>query len=66
MNVQVTGSNKHYKEIRILLSSADASKNRDLRADIRKKLINFINTNFPGTFAKIRIKTEQEKNDYMV
>lgn len=56
-NVQVTKSTEGYKEIRILLSSTDASKNWDLRAAIREKLIDFINTNYPDAFAKIRVKT---------
>jgi small-conductance mechanosensitive channel len=57
LNVQVTKLTEQYKEIRILLSSSDASKNWDLRADIREKLINYINENYPKTFAKIRIKS---------
>ena len=57
LNVQVTKTTEKHKEIRILLSSTDASKNWDLRATIREKLIDFINTNYPNTFAKIRIKT---------
>ncbi|MHC1702704.1 MAG: mechanosensitive ion channel family protein [Tenuifilaceae bacterium] len=55
-NVQVTKTNEQYKEIRILLSSADASKNWDLRAAVREKLIDYINTNYPEMFAQIRIK----------
>lgn len=57
LNVQVTKTTEQYKEIRVLLSSSDASKNWDLRAAIREKLIDFINVNYPDTFAKIRIKT---------
>jgi len=57
VNVQVTNSTERFKEVRILLSSADASKNWDLRTDIREKLIDFINENYPDSFAKIRIKT---------
>jgi small-conductance mechanosensitive channel len=56
-NVQVTKATEQYKEIRVLLSSADASKNWDLRTVIREKLIDFINDNYPDTFAKIRIKS---------
>ncbi|MBK8883289.1 MAG: mechanosensitive ion channel [Bacteroidales bacterium] len=56
-NVQVTKITEQFKEVRVLLSSVDASKNWDLRAAIREKLIDFINTNYPDTFAKIRIKT---------
>ncbi len=55
-NVQVTKTTEQYKEIRVLLTSEDASKNWDLRADIREKLIDYINTDYPDTFCKIRIK----------
>jgi small-conductance mechanosensitive channel len=57
LNVQITKTTEQYKEIRVLLSSSDASKNWDLRAAIREKLIDFINVNYPDTFAKTRIKT---------
>lgn len=56
-NVQVTETSEQYKEIRVLLSSADASRNWDLRTAIREKLIDFINNNYPETFARIRIKS---------
>jgi small-conductance mechanosensitive channel len=55
-NVQVTKVTERYKEIRILLTSKDASKNWDLKAKITEDLIDFINNNYPDTFAKIRIK----------
>ena len=54
-NVQITKATEQCKEIRVLLSSANASKNWDLRAGIREKLIDFININYPDAFAKIRI-----------
>lgn len=57
VNVQVTNATERFKEVRVLLSSADASKNWDLRTAIREKLIDFINVNYPDSFAKIRIKT---------
>ena len=57
LNVQVTNTTEKYKEVRVLLSSSDASKNWDLRTNIREKLIDYINLNYPDTFAKIRIKT---------
>lgn len=63
-NVQVTRTTEQFKEIRILLSSADASKNWDLRAAIREKLIDFISVNYPNAFCKIRInKTSNEVAD---
>ncbi len=55
VNVQVTNTTEHYKEIRILLSSSDSSKNWNLRTEIREKLIDFINKNYPGSFARIRV-----------
>jgi len=55
-NVQVTDTDERSKEVRVLLSSSDSSKNWDLRTEIREKLIDFINENYPDTFAKIRIK----------
>lgn len=57
-NVQVTKVTEQYKEIRLMLTSADSAKNWDLRASIREELIDFINNNHPGTFAKIRIIKE--------
>jgi small-conductance mechanosensitive channel len=57
VNVQVTKAKEYFKEIRILVSSADASRNWDLRTELREKLIDFINNNYPGSFAKIHIKT---------
>ncbi|OIP83359.1 MAG: hypothetical protein AUK44_05390 [Porphyromonadaceae bacterium CG2_30_38_12] len=57
-NVQITKVTENYKEIRILLTSADASKNWDLKTKIREQLIDFINKNYPDTFAKLRIKDE--------
>jgi len=62
VNVQVTNSTERFKEVRVLLSSADASKNWDLRTAIREKLIDFINVNYPGSFAKIRIETNSDTN----
>ncbi len=58
MNVQVTNVTDRYKELRILMSSSDASKNWDLRTAIREELIDFIQANYPDTFAKIRIKAD--------
>jgi hypothetical protein len=52
-NIQVTASKEWHKEIRVLLSSSDASKNWDLRVRIREQLIDFINKEYPGSFAKI-------------
>ncbi|WP_352422922.1 mechanosensitive ion channel domain-containing protein [Proteiniphilum sp.] len=52
-NIQVTESKQWYKEIRVLVSSSDSSRNWDLRVAVREKLIDFINLHYPGSFAKI-------------
>ena len=55
-NIQVTDSKEWYKELRILVSSADSSKNWELRVEIREKMIDFINETYPNAFAKVDIK----------
>ena len=61
-NIQVTDSKEWYKEVRLLVSSADSSKNWDLRVEVREKMIDFINEKFPGSFAKLNIEpTPSEK-----
>lgn len=54
-NVQVTNTNHLYKELRILLSSSDASKNWDLRTEVREQVLDFIQANYPECFVKIRL-----------
>lgn len=54
-NIQVTDSKERYKELRVLLSSKDASSNWDLRVDIREKLIDYINKEYPDSFVKYRL-----------
>jgi len=56
MNVQVTNATERFKEIRILVTSEDSSRNWDLRVAVREKLIEFININYPGAFARIRVQ----------
>ena len=61
-NVQVTDSKEWYKEIRILVSSADSSINWDLRVEVREEIIDFINENYPGSFAKIEMMNKPNEN----
>lgn len=60
-NIQVTESKQWYKEIRILVSSNDSSRNWDLRVAVREKLIDFINEHYPGSFAKINALGSERK-----
>lgn len=57
-NVQVTNTTEMYKELRILVSSSNASKNWNLRTEIREKVIDFIQANYPGCFVKVRLNHE--------
>ena len=54
-NIQITNTNELYKEMRILVSSSDSSKNWDLRTEIREKVIDFIQANYPDCFARVRL-----------
>jgi small-conductance mechanosensitive channel len=60
-NVQVTKATETYKEIRVLASSSDASKNWDLKTTLMEKLTDYINENHPGSFAKIRTSAESKE-----
>jgi len=59
-NIQITDTAERYKLIRILVSSADSSKNWDLRTAIREQMIDFLNAEFPEAFVKARIALEQK------
>jgi small-conductance mechanosensitive channel len=54
-NVQVTNLDDKGKEIRILVSSSDSSRNWDLRTYIREKIVQKINSKVPDAFVKYRL-----------
>ncbi len=56
MCVQITNTNVHGIEIRILVSSSDSSNSFDLKCYIRKNIIEFIQQKFPLCFPKTRIQ----------
>lgn len=53
--LHVTDCREKCMEIRILLSSNDSAINFDLLADIREKMIVYIQTNYPESFVKTRL-----------
>jgi len=61
-NIQVTDQTNRHKELRVLVSSSDSSKNWDLRVELREKLTDYIQINYPGSFAKIKIENDREEN----
>lgn len=63
--VQVTEANDRAMQLRALVSSADASRNWDLRCHVREKLIGFVQRQNPGQLPRIRgeITTSGTKRD---
>ena len=55
-NIQVTDTKERYKELRVLISTADASIGWDLRVELREKLIDYINDKHPDCFVKLRLE----------
>src|SRR5690606_36329747 len=52
--VQVTDCNERAMQVRVLASSADSSRNWDLRCYVREHLLTFLNSNYPDSLPKIR------------
>lgn len=52
--LQVVESGERAMQLRVLVSSADSSRNWDLRCYIRENLVNFICANFPGNLPQLR------------
>ncbi len=53
-NLQVTGTNEKVVELRALMSAIDGPTAWNLRCEIREKLIDYIQSNYPGAFPKVR------------
>lgn len=56
--VQVTDAKEDCIETRILLSSYDSGASFDLQVDIREKMIDFINKEYPGCWVKYRVVSD--------
>jgi len=52
--VQVTDTSERSMQLRALVSSADASRNWDLRCLVREKLIDFIRREYPAFLPRVR------------
>jgi len=60
--LQVTNANERALELRALVSAADASRAWDLRCEVREKLIQFLQANYPEALPKMRAELcEQDK-----
>lgn len=58
--LQVTNSTEKTVEIRALVSAADSPSAWDLRVNVREKLIEFIQKNYPESLPKSRLTLEKE------
>jgi hypothetical protein len=55
--LQVTNLSEQTMELRCLMSSADSSRNFDLRCLVREKMIEFLRENYPQALPTFRIET---------
>lgn len=54
VNVAVTDFRENVMEIRILVSAADGGRTFDLRCEVREKLIDYVQRNYPDALPKVR------------
>ncbi|HEY5037134.1 MAG TPA: mechanosensitive ion channel domain-containing protein, partial [Chthoniobacterales bacterium] len=57
--LQITDTKPNTIEVRVLVSSADAGKNFDLRCQVREGLIEFLRSRHPESLPRVRVATEQ-------
>jgi small-conductance mechanosensitive channel len=60
--LQVTNTSERTVELRALMSAADASTAWSLRCQVREKLIDFIQKNYPQALPKLRAEFHQVKD----
>ncbi len=56
--LQITDTKPHMIEVRALVSSPNASKNFDLRCQVREGLIEFLRSQYPESLPRVRVATE--------
>ncbi|HEX7085811.1 MAG TPA: mechanosensitive ion channel domain-containing protein [Vicinamibacterales bacterium] len=57
--LQVTDAKPHTLEVRALASARDASAAWDLRCEVREKLVQFLQRNFPESLPRLRATVEE-------
>jgi small-conductance mechanosensitive channel len=63
MAVQVTDFRENVMEVRILVSAPNAPKAFDLRCEVREKLIDFIQREYPSSLPRVRAEGAANSND---
>jgi xanthosine utilization system XapX-like protein len=61
-NLQVTNMTERVVELRALMSAQDASAAWNLRCEVREKLLQFIQSNYPGALPRVRAEVHDERN----
>jgi small-conductance mechanosensitive channel len=61
--LQVTNTTEQTMELRALMSAKTAPLAWDLRCEVREKLINFLQTNYPASLPKIRAEINQDNKE---
>ena len=57
-NVQVTDAGEQTLEVRALISAADASKQWELRCEVREKLVAFVQEKYPDCLPRLRAEID--------
>jgi hypothetical protein len=61
--LQVTEARERTLELRALVSAADASLAWDLRCEVREKLVEFVQRNYPASLPRVRAWVEGSLRD---
>jgi len=61
--LQVTNTTEHTVELRALMSAPDASSAWDLRCEVRERLVEFIQKNYPDGLPKVRAEIRDFSKD---
>lgn len=62
-NLQVTDTNEHAVQLRILVTTENSSKGWDLRCEVREKIIAHIQQHHPGSLPRVRAEVENQNHD---
>jgi hypothetical protein len=62
VNVQVTDFKESVMEIRILISAPSAPKTFDMRCEMREKIIDFIQRDYPAALPRVRAEGAANAN----
>jgi small-conductance mechanosensitive channel len=61
-NLQITNMTERVVELRALMSAQDASTAWNLRCEVREKLLDFIQSNYPGALPRVRAEVHDGSN----